>query len=90
MRVARRFLISGRVQGVGFRFFAERAARREGLHGWVRNLADGRVEASAEGEADAMDRFEGTLRHGPSGARVEQVEVEDAVPDGRFAGFNIR
>ena len=90
MRVARRFLISGRVQGVGFRFFAERAARREGLHGWVRNLDDGRVEASAEGEADAMDRFEGHLRHGPSGARVEQVEVEDAVPEGRYAGFNIR
>jgi len=90
MRVARRFLISGRVQGVGFRFFAERAARREGLHGWVQNLDDGRVEASAEGEAEAMARFEGNLRHGPSGARVEQVEVEDAVPEGRFTGFNIR
>ena len=90
MRVARRFVISGRVQGVGFRFFAERAARSEGLHGWVRNLADGRVEAAAEGEAEAMDRFEGNLRHGPSGARVEQVEVEDAVPEGRFTGFMIR
>ena len=90
MRVARRFVISGRVQGVGFRFFAERAARREGLHGWVHNLPDGRVEASAEGEADAMDRFEGNLHHGPSGARVEHVEVEDTVPEGRLTGFSIR
>ena len=47
---ARRYLISGRVQGVGFRFFAESAAMREGLHGWVRNLPDGRVEIAAEGE----------------------------------------
>ena len=90
MRVARRFLIGGRVQGVGFRFFAERAARREGLHGWVRNLPDGRVEAAAEGEAEAMDRFEGQLRHGPTGARVDELEVEDTVPEGRLAGFAIR
>ena len=90
MRVARRFLISGRVQGVGYRFFAERAARRENVKGWVRNLPDGRVEASAEGEAEAIDRFEGQLRHGPSGARVEHLEVEDVVPEGRHVGFNIR
>jgi acylphosphatase len=90
MRVSRRFLISGRVQGVGFRFFAERMARLEGLHGWVRNLPDGRVEAAAEGELDAVDRFEGQLRHGPRGARVDHVEVEDTVPDGRHAGFSVR
>ena len=90
MRVARKFLISGRVQGVGFRFFAERAARREGLHGWVRNLPDGRVEAAAEGEAEAVDRFEGQLRHGPTGARVDHLDVEDTMPDGRHGGFSIR
>jgi len=90
MRVARRFVISGRVQGVGFRFFAERAARREGLHGWVRNLPDGRVEAAVEGEVEAVDRFEGQLRHGPSGARVEDLDVEDTVPEGRYTGFSIR
>ena len=56
------------------------AAAREGIHGWVRNLPDGRVEAAAEGEAEAIDRFEGKLRHGPPGARVEHVEVEDTVP----------
>jgi len=86
----RHVVARGRVQGVGYRFFAERAARREGLHGWVRNLADGRVEAAAEGEVEAMDRFEGQLRHGPSGARVEHIEVEDTVPEGRLAGFSIR
>jgi acylphosphatase len=90
MRVARRYIISGRVQGVGFRYFTEAAAAREGIHGWVRNLPDGRVEASAEGEADAVDRFESKLRHGPPGARVEDVDVEDTVPSGRDAGFSVR
>jgi acylphosphatase len=89
-RIARRFLISGRVQGVGFRFFAERMAHHEGLHGWVRNLPDGRVEAAAEGESDAVDRFEAQLRHGPRGARVDHVEVEDHVPSQRDGGFDIR
>ena len=65
MRVARRFLVSGRVQGVGFRFFAEAAGAREGLHGWVRNLPDGRVEVVAEGEAAALERFEHALSTGP-------------------------
>jgi acylphosphatase len=90
MRVARRFLISGRVQGVGFRFFTAAAARREGVHGWVRNLPDGRVEAAAEGDAEAIERFERTVRAGPRGARVEHVEVTDDVPEGRETGFNIR
>jgi acylphosphatase len=90
MRVARRFIISGRVQGVGFRYFAEAAAAREGLHGWVRNLPDGRVEIAAEGDADALDRFERHVRHGPPGARVEGVEVDHTVPDGRDIGFTIR
>ena len=87
MRVARRFLISGRVQGVGFRYFTHEAATRENLHGWVRNLPDGRVEASAEGDADAIDRFEAALRHGPRGARVEQLDVEHTTPAGRDTGF---
>jgi acylphosphatase len=90
MRVARRFLISGRVQGVGFRYFTEAAAAREGLHGWVRNLPDGRVEAAAEGEAAAVDRFERAIRHGPAGAHVEAVDVEDQVPHGRETGFMVR
>jgi acylphosphatase len=90
MRVARRFLISGRVQGVGFRFFAETVGVREGLHGWVRNLSDGRVEAVAEGESEAIDRFEAALRHGPRGARVDDVAIEEETPGVRETGFWIR
>ena len=89
MRVARRYLIGGRVQGVGFRYFAEDAARREGVRGWVRNLPDGRVEAVAEGEAESVERFERAIRHGPPGARVDHVEVDDTVPSGRDTGFSV-
>jgi acylphosphatase len=89
MRVARRYLVSGRVQGVGFRYFAHAAASREGLHGWVRNLPDGRVEAAVEGDADAIERFEWALRHGPPGARVEQLDIEHTAPDGRDSGFTV-
>jgi acylphosphatase len=87
MRTARRYIISGRVQGVGFRYFTHAAAMRENVHGWVRNLPDGRVEASAEGDAEAIDRFEAALRHGPRGARVEHLEVEHTTPAGRDTGF---
>ena len=90
MRVARHFLISGRVQGVGFRYFTQAAAAREGVHGWVCNLPDGSVEAEAEGDADAIERFERALRHGPPGARVDEVEVEAGVPHGRAAGFSVK
>jgi acylphosphatase len=90
MRVARRYIISGRVQGVGFRYFAEAAAAREGLHGWVRNLPDGRVEIAAEGDADALERFERHVRHGPPGARVDAVETDSTLPDGRDTGFHVR
>ena len=87
MLVARRYIISGRVQGVGFRYFTEAAALREGLHGWVKNLPDGRVEVLAEGDADALLRFERQVRHGPPAARVEHVEVDDTTPSGRNTGF---
>jgi acylphosphatase len=88
VRVARRFLISGRVQGVGFRWFAREAAEREGVHGWVRNLPDGRVEAQAEGDADALERFERALRSGPRGSRIDDVEVDALMPTGRDTGFS--
>jgi acylphosphatase len=90
MRVARRYVISGRVQGVGFRVFAEAAAAREGLHGWVTNRSDGRVEIAAEGDAEALERFERHVRHGPPGARVDRVEIDDTTPDGRDTGFSVR
>jgi len=87
--VGRRYLISGRVQGVGFRYFTEASARREGILGWVRNTPDGCVEVVAEGDAEALERFERTLRHGPRGARVERVDVDDTSPTGG-AGFTIK
>lgn len=90
MRVARRFVVSGRVQGVGFRFFALDAARREGLHGYVTNNDDGTVEAVAEGEAESVDRFERALRRGPSKSRVEHVLVDEVEPSALNQGFEIR
>lgn len=90
MLIARRYLIAGRVQAVGFRFFVERQAAIEGLHGWVRNLPDGRVEVRIEGDAESVDRVGAALSRGPSGARVESVTVEDEVPTGRATGFAIR
>ena len=86
---ARRYLIAGRVQGVGFRFFVREAASLEALHGVARNLPDGRVEVVVEGEADGIVRFERTLRRGPAGARVEEVTTELITPSGRLVGFQI-
>jgi acylphosphatase len=90
MLVARRFLISGRVQGVGFRFFASDSAAREGVAGFVRNLPDGRVEALVEGDHEAVIRVERSLRMGPPGARVDDVAVEVMEPTGRVGGFRVR
>jgi len=90
MRVARRFIVSGRVQGVGFRYFVLDAARREGLSGFVMNHDDGSVEAVAEGEAESMVRFERALRQGPSRSRVEHVMVDDRAPGLADTGFVIR
>ena len=90
MILARRYRITGRVQGVGFRFFAEAAARREGVRGWVRNTPDGAVEVLAEGDAEAIERFERSIRQGPSSARVADVEVDLVAPSGRDSGFTVR
>ena len=90
MRVARRYLISGRVQGVGFRAFTEVQAAVEGLHGWVRNLRDGRVEALFEGDVEAVDRAEAKLRRGPAGSRIEEITVDRVAPSGRATGFRIQ
>jgi acylphosphatase len=89
MLVGRRFVVAGRVQGVGFRYFAHGAAAREGITGNVRNLDDGRVEIVAEGDADAVMRFERSLRQGPIGARVDDVLVDPQPASGRFPDFRI-
>jgi acylphosphatase len=89
MRIARRFVVSGRVTGVGFRYFAQDIARREGLIGVVRNLPDGRVEAIAEGDEESLTRLEAALRRGPSRARVDNVQIDALPPAGRYVGFMI-
>jgi acylphosphatase len=89
MRLARRLLISGRVQGVGFRFFTQEAAVREGVTGWVRNTSDGRVEAYVEGESEAVRRVERALRTGPRGATVLDVAVGPDEPGGTYINFRI-
>ena len=90
MLVARRCVVSGRVQGVGFRFFVEARAQAEGVHGWVRNLADGRVEAYLEGDGPSVERVQAALWRGPSGATVDDVSAEDVAATGRATGFSIR
>ncbi len=80
--VARRVLVSGRVQAVGFRYSCIEEARRIGVGGWVRNLRDGRVEAHVEGDEDKVDALIAWLHEGPPSARVESVEVSDADPTG--------
>jgi acylphosphatase len=66
--------ITGRVQGVGFRWFVREQARRCDLAGWVRNNPDGSVELHVAGDDECIERFRGAVRTGPSGARVERVE----------------
>ena len=88
-QLARKYRISGRVQGVGFRYFAERAARELGLYGYVRNCFDGSVEAYAIGEAPALDEFRVRLTQGPRGARVEAVDESDESVNAGYRDFVI-
>jgi acylphosphatase len=78
--VRRRYLVEGEVQGVGFRYFVERQARKLGIVGWVRNLPDGRVEALGAGPPAQLAEFEAALRHGPPAASVtnlQRTEISD-------------
>jgi acylphosphatase len=84
-----RLVITGRVQGVGYRIWAERAATALGLRGWVRNRADGSVELLATGEEDAVSRLIEACRQGPRAAVVADVAVGGAEDDGA-AGFAAR
>ena len=86
----RTYIVSGRVHGVGFRWFVHDAARREGLSGFVRNLPDGCVEAVAEGDREALERFEAALWSGPRGARVDHVTRDIGPGGGRFMDFSIK
>ena len=74
------FLIQGRVQGVGFRWFVQREAAELGLHGWVRNTEDGDVEVLASGEPADLDELRSSLKRGPRGSRVDRL-VEHTLSD---------
>ncbi|HKB07280.1 MAG TPA: acylphosphatase [Candidatus Polarisedimenticolia bacterium] len=87
---ATRFLVSGRVQGVGYRLFAVRAARGLGITGFARNLDNGQVEVVGQGSEEDLRRFEALLRQGPRGGRVETIESSDATLDSGLQGFEIR
>ncbi|MDI6844788.1 MAG: acylphosphatase [Candidatus Saccharicenans sp.] len=82
--------ISGRVQGVAFRFFAQHVASTLGITGWVRNLYDGRVEVMAEGEKDKLELFLEELKKGPRLARVDRVDCLWEDYRGEFSDFSIK
>ena len=89
MKVARKFTISGMVQGVGFRFFTQRAAARHQVLGYVRNLEDGRVEALAEGDPKAVEDFKHDLTAGPIYSKVEHIEEIVLEPNNLYSMFRI-
>jgi acylphosphatase len=86
---ARRFVVRGRVQGVGFRWFVEREAHMLGIAGWVRNNHDGSVEVLAQGTRDQLAGLHSRLREGPRAARVDEVEVAEARPTPGVDSFRI-
>jgi acylphosphatase len=88
--LARRYFITGDVQGVGFRYFVLREAQRIGnIRGFVRNLRDGRVEAYAEAEEEELKQLEASLRKGPLGGEVSRVDVIEENPNGGYADFRV-
>ena len=87
-RVARRYFVRGRVQGVGYRWFAQKVANLVGVRGYVRNLDDGRVEVYAIGTREQLDTFAGHLWKGPHYADVRGVEEQEAAPE-NVSGFDI-
>ena len=89
MRVAKHLIVSGRVQGVGFRYFSQETARQYGIKGWVRNLNDGTVELHAEGTDKEFDAFKQALKDGNRFVGVERIEETEA-EDQAFRSFDIR
>lgn len=83
-------IISGRVQGVFFRHNTNKIANKLGLNGFVRNLDDGNVEVIAEGQEKELEKLVEFCRVGPSGARVDDVQVEYSIAKGQHKGFSIK
>jgi acylphosphatase len=88
--LARRYIVRGRVQGVGFRWFVEHEAHNLQIAGWVRNNPDSTVEVFAQGTRDQLTGLHQRLREGPRAARVEEVEVSDAEPTSGMTSFQVR
>ncbi len=84
-----KYIVRGRVQGVGFRYFVQDEAQKLGLIGWVRNNSDGAVEVLAVGSAEQLVALHGRLRSGPRAARVDDVEVERATAPKNLKSFRI-
>ena len=89
MVIARKFLLSGLVQGVGFRFFTQRVAARYQVRGYVRNRADGRVEAWAQGPEKSVEAFKHDITAGPRYSRVDEVEEIVLEPSSEYSSFRI-
>ncbi len=89
MLVARKFIVRGNVQGVGFRFFTQRAAARHQVRGYVKNLPDGAVESLAEGTSGAVENFKHDLTAGPTHARVTEIEEIVLEPGNLYSSFRI-
>jgi len=87
--IRRRLVVHGRVQGVGFRWFVQRAAHSRGLAGWAVNRPDGTVDVVLEGEPATVESVEQVVREGPRGAAVERVDAADEPPEG-LTGFRTR
>jgi acylphosphatase len=85
-----RAIVYGRVQGVGYRYFARREAAARGLSGSARNLSDGTVEVVAEGDRPALEAFVQALWRGPTAAEVERVDCEWSAGDGPSSSFGVR
>jgi len=83
-------IAAGVVQGVCFRYYAQRKAEELSVRGWISNLPDGRVEAVVEGDDAAVDDMAGWFRHGPPGAVVEECVVQDRPYRGEFGDFRVR
>src|SRR5881275_897859 len=87
--LAHRYIVRGRVQGVGFRWFVEREAHILGISGWVRNNSDGSVEVMAQGTREQLLGLRSRLRQGPRSARVDDVEESDSKPIEGLKSFRI-
>jgi acylphosphatase len=88
--IQKSLMLSGRVQGVGFRYFTVQNAEKLKIKGWVRNRRDGKVEALLQGSPDNVEEMIARMKHGPSAARVDDVDISEAPADEEFKGFEVR